>query len=105
MPRGWEQTRSWPLFAEGRRDVDVEEVEGEPGLAPRALRQRAGAVCSLAGEGRALVAARRVDDEVQGLGLRAGRAAGQGRVAEAVDGADGLAGAAGDGAVELGLGH
>src|SRR4051794_20421389 len=53
--------------AGGRRDVDVEEVERKPGLAPRALGQRAGAVVALAGEGRALVAARGVDDEVQGL--------------------------------------
>src|SRR4051794_22266714 len=69
------------------------------------MRRAAGAVGALAGVRGGPAAARAVDRQVQRLGVRVGRAVGQGREPEAVDGADGLAGRAGDGAVELGLGH
>src|SRR4051795_12453749 len=69
------------------------------------MRRATGPVAALAGVEGGLAAAGAVDHQEQRLGVRVGRAVGQGREAEAVDGADGLAGRAGDGAVELGLGH
>ena len=108
-------TSSWP--APGRGDPVVRQprtdaatytsldVEVEARVAAGALGQRARAVGELAGVEGGLAAPRAVDDQVERLGLAAGRVVGQDREPEAVDGDDRLAGGVGDLVVELGLGH
>src|SRR3954468_6617856 len=97
---------SRPRVASRAGDVDVGQVEVEEDVAAMAgaLGQGRRAVAGPARGGGRPAAGRAVDDQPQGDGPRVD-GGGLELEAEAADGACGLAGAGGDGAIELGLGH